>query len=112
MAKYILYVDYKARVGGTGILYTRLEATTLVEAMIESEKWYSDDVYLMRIMERRGKDEAFDKGWRKELYEAVICRRSTWWFPNDNAHCEGEHFAARFFGTGRNAGYEWFELVK
>ena len=112
MTDYILYIDYKANVPGCGYLYTRLNATDLVAAMCEAEKqWYSQDVYLMRIMEKVGKSEKDQGTWRKQKYNAILCRRSGWWFANDKDHYEQEHKIFRYNGTGKNKEYEWFEIA-
>lgn len=96
--KYIIYKDFWAGKHKVGFEYLPIDAQTDFEALEAAENEYEADVtYLVRIMRKVGKPEAEDGGWKKQLYEAVMCKRSheRGWHANTKANSEAEHFAYR-----------------
>ena len=93
MKTYGIYIDYLSG-EPKDIEYKLIEASGLGEAMMEADSlWNPETMYLIRIMSPVGKWEKADGNWRQKRYQAVACRRSLRWHPNDAEHCENEHFA-------------------
>ena len=71
--KYAVYIDYKVATSkSTGI--HELDGETLIEAMCEAERYFTDDVYLMAILEQSGKAEKSKKARITPFTERLICR--------------------------------------
>lgn len=109
---YVLYIDYKAGTGEPGYLYVSLKAKTLLEAIAEADKWSRIDIYLMRIMEKDGRSEIDQLAWRKQIYTAILCRRSSGWHLNTTEYSEQTHKVYRYYKTVDDRHYEWFDLAK
>lgn len=85
--KYAVYIDYKAATSkSTGI--HELDGETLIEAMCEAERYFTDDVYLMAILEKSGKAEKSKKARITPFTERLICRGCNNWHLVDNRHGE------------------------
>lgn len=98
MKKFVLYIDYKANEGpACGYAYKKIEAKDLMEAIQKADNAFSQRVYLMQIMEKTGKVEKEEGGWKNETFEAVLCRRSYGWHRNTKENSEAEHIAKRHY---------------
>lgn len=87
MKKYTLYIDYKKTYS---FHYETLEAKTLEEAIKEADKKMSNEIYLMRVMEKTGNIER-NSGRKCTKYKAIICNRGNGWHINDKEHGENYH---------------------
>lgn len=106
--KYVLYVDYRAN-EARSYEYKMLDAKNMVEAVSEADKIYNPSkMYLVRIMERRGKVEKI-AGVSTRVYEAMLCKRSLTggWHENISENSESEHCARYFYMKN----ISWFEVV-
>lgn len=96
--KYIIYKDYLTGEHHIGYEYIGIDAKTDFEAIEQADKmWNPEEHYLIRIMRKIGKVEKMFDGWKRQYYEAVMCKRSNavGWHANDTAHCEDYHRAFR-----------------
>ena len=106
--KYVLYIDYENPMSSD---YRPMEAKNFREAIEEAEAMFDPKtMYLVRIMEKRGKVERQEDGWKVQMYEAIECKRnaSQKWHRNDEEHDENEHFAKRTY-KGKLG---WIECVR
>lgn len=105
--KYTLCIDYKA---GTkkGLDYSSLEAANVLDAMSEADRRWTEDVYMMQIMQKAGKTER-KNGWRIEEYSAILARRSYSWHLNDKEHHEAPHSVRHYIP--RNPAWHWYETL-
>lgn len=101
--KYIIYKDYLSGEHHIGYEYMTIDAKTDFEAIEAAEKeWDENKLYLIRIMKKEGRPEAYYDGWKKQLYKAVMCKRSNkvGWHANTKENYEEPHFAYRYYTTG------------
>jgi cobalamin-dependent methionine synthase I len=96
---YLVYRDYNAGTHHIGYDYTTIEAKDQFEAVCIADKLWSEEsdrLYLMRIMKKAGNVEKMEDGWKKQRFEAVLCKRSNnGWHKNDSKHCESTHTTNR-----------------
>ena len=104
--KYTLYIDYKATVKPFAFEYITMDATNELDAIAEADARWSEDVYLMQIMQKDGNVERRE-GCRVTTYTAVLARRSYGWHMNDKANSEGPHDVRHWIP--KNPKYAWFE---
>lgn len=98
MKRFVIYRDFKANEGSAcGYSYETIEAADILEAIEIADRAFSKRIYLMRIMKKVGKIEKDTCGWKKETYEAVLCRRSYGWHKNTAENAEGKHIVERHF---------------
>lgn len=103
MTKYVLYIDYQASYKPMTCEYQALSAKNIAEAIIEADARYdSNTMYLIRIMEKRGKVEKVESGVKAQTYISIMEKRSTKW-----AAAETEHNVRHF--VMKNC--DWFETV-
>lgn len=101
--KYILYIDYNASYKRMTWEYRVITAKNIAEAIIEADAIYNEDtMYLIRIMEKRGKLEKVASNVKAQLYTAIMEKRSTRWLAMENNH-DVKHFMSKFA--------DWFETV-
>ena len=102
--RYVLYIDYKASYKPLASEYRKLDAKTLVEAILEADGQYNPDtIYLMRIMVKVGKAEKIESDVKCTLYRAEYERRTRWAkYDGGYEHIIG-HYKAPFA--------EWFEIM-
>lgn len=114
--KYIIYKDYLSGQHHIGYEYLTTEAKTDFEALEAAEKEYDEDrLYLIRIMKAEGKPKVCTPdGWKKQLYKAVMCKRSNsvGWHANDEQHAESVHYAYRYYTTGTHTKLEYIEATQ
>ena len=111
MAKFVLYFDFESPYSFD---YQPMEAKTIEVAIEEADKkWYKTNkdkpVYLVRIMKKVGKTvKSQTDGNSYETYEAILCKRSTYWHKNIKENCEERHTILKCW---RNSGRQdfWFE---
>lgn len=104
--KYVLYIDY-CSTAAKAYEYKAMTANNITDAIIEAGYQFTNEMYLIRIMQKVGKTTT-EKGIKREIYKAILCERaSKRWHKNNNANGEREHNVARY--TGYNT--EWYELV-
>lgn len=100
--KYVLYIDYRTNYKPLTSEYRKLEAKTLIDAILEADKQYNPDtIYLMRIMVKDGKSEKVESDIKRTAYHAKLERR-TRWTKTDVWHVVG-YYKAPFA--------EWFEII-
>ena len=100
--KYVLYIDYRANYKPLASEYRKLDAKTLSDAILESDKQYNPDtMYLMRIMVKDGKAEKVESDIKRTAYRAKFERRTRWTETNAE-HIVG-YYKALFA--------EWFEIM-
>ena len=103
MIKYVLYIDYQASYKPMTCEYQALNAKTIADAIIEADAIHDQKkMYLIRIMEKRGKIEKVESDIKAQTYTAIMEKRSTKW-----AAAETDHNARHF--VTRNC--DWFETV-
>lgn len=101
--KYIFYIDYNASYKRMTWEYRAMTAKNIAEAIIEADAIYNQDtMYLIRIMEKRGKLEKVASNVKAQLYTAIMEKRSTRWLAMENNH-DVKHFMSKFA--------DWFETV-
>lgn len=101
--KYVLYIDYNASYKRMTWEYRAMTAKNIAEAIIEADAIYNQDtMYLIRIMEKRGKLEKVASNVKAQTYTAIMEKRSTKWLAMENNH-NVKHFMSKF--------YDWFETV-
>ena len=97
--KFVLYIDYNYGTSCIPYQYRDLKAKSLEEAIEEADKiWYSEreKIYLIRIMKKTGNDvieSEFGK-YRSDLYEAILCKRTTW-HRNIEKNGENKHVVTK-----------------
>ena len=108
--KYVIYKDYLAGKHHIGYEYITAQAKTDFEAVEEAEKeWDAEKLYLIRIMKKEGKAvKVAGDTWKKQLYKAVMCKRSdkVGWHANGEKHAENDHSIYRFYKKD----LEFFEI--
>lgn len=101
--KYILYIDYRASYKPMTAEYIALNAKTIAEAIIEADATHDQEtMYLIRIMEKRGKVEKVESDVKAQTYTAIMEKRSTKWAAAETNH-SAKHFMAKFG--------DWFEIA-
>lgn len=101
--KYVLYIDYNASYKRMTWEYRAMTAKNIAEAIIEADAIYNQDtMYLIRIMEKRGKLEKVASDVKAQTYTAIMEKRSTKWLAMERSHSV-KHFMSKF--------YDWFEIV-
>ena len=99
--KYILYIDYSDK--PMTYEYRALNAKTIAEAIIEADEIHDQKtMYLIRIMEKRGKIEKVERDVKAQEYTAIMEKRSTKWAVEETEH------SAKHIMTKRS---DWFETV-
>lgn len=76
MTKYIIMKDYKS---GTKLEYVDAKSNDLSEVKKEAEALHTDDVYLTMILEKVGKTETLQDGWKVTHYTDTLEHRRAWW---------------------------------
>ena len=100
--QYVLYIDYRVRHNPT-YEYLLLKAENLQEAIVEADRIHDiDTMYLVRLMEKRGKVEKVESGVKVQTYKAMIEKRSTKWENMETSHEVGRYISK--YG-------EWFEII-
>ena len=84
MKKYAVVVDYKAGCGKGSIEFKLLEAKTVIEAMKEAEKFFTDETYLLCIAEKFGKVEKEEFGKVTSYRDVLESRTEGQWTPVEN----------------------------
>ena len=80
--QFLLYIDYKAE-SKKGWDYIRMESKDLAPAMMEAEKHYSDDIYMMKIMTKCGATKKLNRDTKGTEYKPLVeCRLSQGWRIN------------------------------
>lgn len=103
--KYVLYIDYLAT-AAKSYEYKAMTANNITDAIIEADAQFTDEMYLIRIMQKVGKTTT-EKSVKRERYEAILCERgSRRWHKNNEENSENEHKVSRY--TGYNS--EWYEI--
>ncbi len=101
--KYVLYIDYNASYKRMTWEYRVMTAKNIAEAIIEADAIYNQDtMYLIRIMEKRGKLEKVASDVKAQTYTAIMEKRSTKWLAMERSHSV-KHFMSKF--------YDWFETA-
>lgn len=107
--KYLLYVDFKASHNQNGgIEWIELNARNILEAMGEADKILGaqEDVYLARILEKKGKDSTTtDRRLTLTHLQAILCNRGEGWNLNDEAHGEAAQFVT--WAQDKKRGFSW-----
>lgn len=100
--KYILYIDYRVSCKPLTFEYRTMNAKNLAEAIIEADAIHDQEtMYLIKIMEKRGKVEKVDSDVKAQTYTAILEKRSTKWAAAERCHSV-KHFMAKFA--------DWFEI--
>ena len=103
--KYIIYKDYMTDYI-IDYSYCDVEANNAFELLSEAEKIWNEEstnLYLLRIMVKVGKaesvEEKYGKGWKRQLYKAVLCKRSriVGWHNNTFDCGESDHYCERIY---------------
>lgn len=101
---YLIYKDYYSGQHHIGYEYLEIDAKTDFEAIEAAEKEFDPEkTYLVRIMKKEGKPETYyPDGWKKQLYKAVMCKRSheRGWHANTEENSENPHYAYRYYKKG------------
>lgn len=101
--KYVLYIDYQASYKPMTCEYQALSAKNIADAIIEADAWYNPKtMYLIRIMEKRGKVEKVESDVKAQTYTAIMEKRSTRWTWAVTNHSV-QHFVMK--------NCDWFEIV-
>lgn len=101
--KYILYIDYSASYKPMTSEYRAMNAKNIAEAIIEADAIHNQGtMYLIRIMEKRGKVEKVESNIKAQTYTAIMEKRSTKWAAAETDH-SAKHFMAKFG--------DWFEIA-
>ena len=101
--KYVLYIDYQASYKPMTCEYRPMNAKNIAEAIIEADAFHNPKtMYLIRIMEKRGKVEKVERDIKAQSYDAIMEKRSTKWTSEVQCH-RVKHFSAKFGN--------WFEIV-
>lgn len=101
--KYILYIDYSAFYKPMTAEYRALNAKTLAEAVIEADTIHEPKtMYLIKIMEKRGRVEKVESDVKAQTYTAIMEKRSTKWAAAETNH-SAKHFMSKFG--------DWFEIA-
>lgn len=75
MTKYIAIIDYRARARHTvGLEVRELDAKGILDAMQACREMIDDNVYLIKIAERRGKRMRIE-GASRTTYKEILCKR-------------------------------------
>lgn len=107
--KYILYTDYMSE-AKKSYEYLPMTAKNLEEAIEEADRAITENeepIYLTRIMKKAGKVTK-EENYKREDFEAVLCRRSSGWHRNTEENCENTHRAKRCYTKD----YEWYECTR
>lgn len=85
--KYILYIDYSASYKPMTAEYIALNAKTIAEAIIEADAIHDQKtMYLIKIMEKRGKIEKVESDVKAQTYTEIMEKRSTKWAAAETSH--------------------------
>ena len=100
--KYVLYIDYDAFYKPMTCEYRAMNAKNLVEAIVEADANHDPKtMYLIRIMEKRGKIEKVSSDTKSQTYTAAMEKRSKW-ASAETAHSV-KHLVTKYC--------DWFETV-
>lgn len=92
MTKYVLYIDYRESFKPMTWEYRALNAKTIADAIIEADTIHNQKtMYLIEIMEKRGKVEKVESGIKAQTYTAIMEKRSTKWAAAE-IHHDAKHF--------------------
>lgn len=101
--KYVLYIDYSASYKPMTCEYRALNAKNIAEAIIEADAIHDlKTMYLVRIMEKRGKVEKVESDVKAQTYTAIMEKRSTKWTEAERDHSV-QHIMTKYS--------DWFETV-
>lgn len=101
--KYVLYIDYSASYKPMTCEYRALNAKNIAEAIIEADAIHDQKtMYLIRIMEKRGKVEKIESDVKAQTYTAFMEKRSTKWAAAETNHSV-QHRMTKYS--------DWFETV-
>ena len=104
MTKYVLYIDYLASYKPMTCEYQALNAKTIAEAIIEADTIHNQKtMYLIRIMEKRGKVEKVESDVKAQTYTAIMEKRSTKWAAAEAYRHNVRHFVMK--------NCDWFETI-
>ena len=107
--QFLLYIDYKARKGNVrGYDYIPMEAEDLYPAMMEAEKYHTEDIYMMKIMTKEGRITSC-KNIKTAYFKAFVeCRGNEGWRINaaDTHRAKFEYFKSLDGNT-----YSWGEAI-
>lgn len=103
MKKYVVCIDYSASYKPMTLEYRVLNASTMVEVVVEADEIHNQDtMYLIKIMEKNGKVEKVESDVKSQTYIAVMEKRSTKWVLAETNHSV-KHFVMN--------NSDWFETV-
>lgn len=99
---FVVYKDYQSGKHHIGWDYILVDAKSEFEMIDKAEEMWkkeSNKLYLMRIMKKVGKVEKLEDGWKKQRFEAVMCKRSAQggWHMNTQEYAENYHAAYRTY---------------
>lgn len=101
--KYVLYIDYRASYKPLPYEYRPMDAKTMAEAIVEADAVHDPEtMYLVRIMEKKGKAPKVESDVKAQTYEAILEKRSTKWTAMESEHGVN-HYVAKFC--------DWFEII-
>ena len=107
--KFIIYTDYMSE-AKKSYEYLPMIAKNLEEAIEEADRAIAENnepIYLTRIMKKVGKVTK-EENYKREDFEAVLCRRSYGWHRNTAENGENEHRAKRCYSKD----FEWYECTR
>lgn len=90
-SKYIACLDYKASYSPLTLEYKVLNATNILDAMNEAERYLDKEkVYLITVMERKSAKTAagWTRGTKSVTYRDVLTNRGYGWHSTDETHSE------------------------
>ena len=90
--KYVLYIDYRnnpAKPRG-GYEYRPMNAETMAQAVAEADSILNvETMYMIKIMEKSGKEISVERGLRMQKFTAVLEKRRVNWCIPENEHNAG-----------------------
>lgn len=100
--KYILYIDYRTFSEFQASEYRTMNAKNLAEAIVEADAIHDQKtMYIIKIMEKRGKVEKVESDVKAQTYTAILEKRSAKWAAAERCH-SAKHIMAKFA--------DWFEI--
>lgn len=111
MTKYVLYIDYQVTYRN-GDEYRTMDAMNFAEAIAEADKIYNpSEMYLVRIMDKEGKQYKLLPSTKSQNYKAVLCKRSPagGWRANNSENSENEH-EVRYTQFNKSRSHEAFAV--
>ena len=111
MAKFVLYIDFESP---KSYEYRKMESRTIEDAIEEADKIRyktnkENPVYLVRIMKKVGTIvKPYRDGYSYETYEAILCKRFTWWHKNTKENREEYHSVNLWWKNNDKSNF-WFE---